>query len=328
MIPDAHIVTFKAEGLRSLAWDGNELVDWAGGGTRYTLDGRTTTLNRTYAYGFDAAVAFGKDAVIFKRAETKGLVLRDGEILREINRSFYCAQAFDYPVTMTKLSNGRLVIIHCPERADQIEIDDFATGERLTAGSNRAPRNNFHGRLSTSPDGRYLLSAGWVWQPMDDLLVFDLEDALANPAHLDGNGILPAVWSETGASASFTADGRMLAGINVDDEDSASGNATCLRVFDLSKRAAVDQCLVSGFLGRLMAVGTRHVLNLYCHPQLLEVATGKTLSEWPEIFCDDRVSATYGSETSFAHVAIDAQNSRVAIGRFDRITVMAFNSDP
>jgi len=43
-------------GVRSLCWDGDELVDWASGGTRFSLSGQQTDSNVYFAYRFDRAV--------------------------------------------------------------------------------------------------------------------------------------------------------------------------------------------------------------------------------------------------------------------------------
>lgn len=77
----------------SLVWDGDELVDWAGGGTRYSLDGTSVSARIFYAYPFDAAVASpsGKYTAIYTKRHTKALILRDGKLLREVNRSYYHA---------------------------------------------------------------------------------------------------------------------------------------------------------------------------------------------------------------------------------------------
>src|SRR5687768_1568490 len=92
----------------SLAWSGNDLVDWCAGGTRYSLDGTIQHASVYYAYKFDAALASpgGRYAVIYERLGTKGLVLRDHRVVREINRSYYCAAAYAYPVAFAPLSDG------------------------------------------------------------------------------------------------------------------------------------------------------------------------------------------------------------------------------
>jgi hypothetical protein len=67
--------------VRSLVWDGEELVDWVAGGARYSLNGEVVEPRVFCAYPFDAAVALAGSAfaVIYTRLGTKGLVLRDGQ---------------------------------------------------------------------------------------------------------------------------------------------------------------------------------------------------------------------------------------------------------
>jgi hypothetical protein len=65
-----------------------------------------------------------------------------------------------------------------------IEIDELATGKRLTCREGEA-HDIFHSRLSFSPDGRHLLSAGWLWHPWNVARVFDTARALEDPRSLD-----------------------------------------------------------------------------------------------------------------------------------------------
>lgn len=150
--------------VRSLAWLEDGLVDWVGGGARYGLDGSIRRAGVNYAYRFDAAVstADGRFAVIYERTGTKGLVLREGNILREINRSFNQAHVYEYPICLWTRKDGRSLMAHCPDDYDRLEIDDLETGERLIPSSDRTSVDFFHSRLQISPNGTRLLSAGWV----------------------------------------------------------------------------------------------------------------------------------------------------------------------
>ena len=166
----------------SLVWSGDELVDWVDGGARYRLDGSHFERQVNYAFDFDMAVAHGDYAVICQRFGTKGLILRVSEILREINRSYYFASTFDFPVCLWTGANGRVLIAHCPEAYNRIEIDDVETGERLTAALDRKPQDFFYSRLQTSPGGANLISAGWVWHPLQLLSLFNIKAALKDPS--------------------------------------------------------------------------------------------------------------------------------------------------
>jgi hypothetical protein len=108
--------SFTATGIRSLCWRGEELVDWVGGCRAFALDGRERPSPVHYAYRFDAATASpdGRYAVIYERLGTKGLLLHDGKCIREINRSYYHADAYEYPVALFRDAGGRLLLAHCP----------------------------------------------------------------------------------------------------------------------------------------------------------------------------------------------------------------------
>ncbi len=67
--------------------------------------------------------------------------------------------------------NDRTLMAHCPEEYNQIEIDDVETGERLTLCARSQAERLLPLRLQASPDRKRLLSAGWVWHPLDAILM-------------------------------------------------------------------------------------------------------------------------------------------------------------
>src|SRR5580693_2480816 len=91
-----------ATNVASLTWRGDTLVDWVSGGTVYSLDGRCKESRLSWGFPFNAARATsdGRFAVIYQRQGTKALLLHDGKILRELNRSYYHADAYEYPVCL------------------------------------------------------------------------------------------------------------------------------------------------------------------------------------------------------------------------------------
>src|SRR5688572_248076 len=95
--------------VQSLCWQGDDLVDWVHRGVSYRLDGTSSGPHPTYGYRFDKAVAFpdGRYAVVYEQLGTKGLILKEGCFVREINRSYYCAGAYEYPVALLTLPDGR-----------------------------------------------------------------------------------------------------------------------------------------------------------------------------------------------------------------------------
>jgi hypothetical protein len=86
---------------RSLACFGNGLYGVAADCRRFPLDGSAPKARYSgYGPGFDAAVVSpaGNLVALVQTAGTKGLILRaDGRLVREVNRSFYHAEAYRYP---------------------------------------------------------------------------------------------------------------------------------------------------------------------------------------------------------------------------------------
>ncbi len=83
--------------LASLCWEGDQLVDFGGGIIRYSLNGEGKQRWSGYGYSFDGAVysKYGSYAITYQRLGTKALILKDDQIVREINRSYYCADVYE-----------------------------------------------------------------------------------------------------------------------------------------------------------------------------------------------------------------------------------------
>jgi hypothetical protein len=142
---------------------GNNLVDRIRGSKIYRLD-RSVKASKgfyTTGYPFDQVLlsSDGMYSVLYERLGTKGIILKNGHLIREINRSFYHATAYEYPIAFLTLSNGRTCIVHCPDKYNKLEIEDVETGERYTQ-RNTDLHDFFHSRLSVSENNHYLLSAG------------------------------------------------------------------------------------------------------------------------------------------------------------------------
>ncbi|MES1975357.1 MAG: hypothetical protein V4472_23095 [Pseudomonadota bacterium] len=170
---------------RSLVWQGDELVDRIGA-ARWLEDGSPIMLGGRFPYTFDRALASpsGLYGALYAERQTKGLLVDDGSMLREIDRSYCHADDYAYPIALGRLCDGREVIAHCPKAYGRLEIDTLDKGKRLTRRRGKS-QDIFHSRLSFSPDGRFLLSAGWVWHPWNGFCIFDVARALEDPRSLD-----------------------------------------------------------------------------------------------------------------------------------------------
>jgi hypothetical protein len=329
-------IRIQAKEVRSLCWVGDRLVDWVGGGRWFTLDGVIYGQTVNYAFNFDAAITSpsGAYSAIFTRLGTKGLLLERGRIIRELNRSFYHANAYEYPIALLRLADGREVIAHCPDHYNQLEIDDLETGNRLTTLASRQPSDYFFSRLAASADGRFLLSAGWHWHPMDRIKVFSLERALQDAAHLDGTGIGLELWAEN-SSASFLGPHQLVAWLYDEFdyeryEDEAEGfferqkEGGILRSFDLNTQSHLSTCYPSMMVGTVMPVGTTHVVGFYGHPKLFELKDGQMTASWPHLYSGKQQSSIIWGALSMPSLAIDAVHNRFALSDDNGITVVQF----
>src|SRR5450432_304672 len=144
-----------ATSLRSLAWDGDTLVDWVAG-RRYPLHGPSEEFNVGSGYRFDAAVGLGSLGVSFEALGTKGLLLRDNgqrragnyvpmsvDIIREIDRSYYHADHYLFPVTLFEDAGGRPIVAHCPRGYNLLDLEDL-DGRCLTPRSKEGATDVFH----------------------------------------------------------------------------------------------------------------------------------------------------------------------------------------
>ncbi len=251
------------QGIRSLVWQSEQLVDWAAGNRRIALDGQVTSCSVIYAYRFDAACASpsGRYVVLYERLGTKGLVLDQGRLIREINRSYYFANAFEYPVTIAALDNGQEVLIHCPDEYNQLEIDDLVTGQRLTASAARKSSDFFHSRLAVC--GRFLMSAGWLWHPLEYVYVYDWHAALSDPRLLDEARELTPIAVEMEAAA-FIDDQHLVVATTAESFADEEGKEfslpnmqapNSLGIWDLYDWQLLRQVHVAEPLGTIMPLG-------------------------------------------------------------------------
>ncbi len=332
-------VSFPATGVQSLAWRDDELVDWAGGHRVFRLDG--TDLGRSFMpYGgsFDAAIAAAdsRHVVVFQRLGTKALLLRDGRLARELNRSFYQASAYEYPVTFVRLPEGRTGLVHCPDKYCRLEIEDAETGERLTA-VDRNPEDFFHSRLAASADGRYLVSAGWIWHPIDAACVFDVAAALGDPTTLDRGRPL-ASSSHVGraeiAAVAWMDDRHVVVAGSHEPEDpeeiADAGDAPRLRpdglaVVEVDSGNYQSSVVVASRVGTVMAVGRRRAVSFFGQPQLIDLATGSVLAPW-DIASGEQAGSILWHRPLPPPIALDPTHHRFAVAVDDRIVVVHLRS--
>lgn len=325
------LLRIAAPGIRSLVWSGDTLVDWAGGGKVIRLDGSVQPSGVNYAYRFDAACTSpsGEFAVIYERLGTKGLVLHGSKVVREINRSFYHAEVFEFPVCTARLVDGREVLIHCPEEYNRLEIDDLKTGERLTACDGRKPVDFFYSRLAVSPNGRKLISAGWIWHPVDAVRMFDIGEALADPRTLDDLSEMGHAEPEVSAAAFLDDQNLVLATTNetfMDEEELAVSGVllpSSLAVWNLLEKRIVSQVAVTELPGTIMPVGPDHVVGFNKFPRVFELKTGKIVASLPDLQTGEQCSSIVWHIDAVPPLALDVRHRRFAVASEHEVRVVS-----
>jgi hypothetical protein len=332
---DRIIITTDKRTVRSLCWRGDALVDWVGGGIRYEMDGSCLNPLVRYAYEFDHAVASsdGVYAAIVTRLGATGLLLKDGQIIRQINRSFYHAKAYEYPIAFLNLPDGQMGIAHCPDQYCKLEIEEVESGRRLTERTSK-PRDFFHSRLAVSPDNRFLLSAGWIWHPFDDVRVYDLTRAIEQPESLDAPAHSDFQLSRSGvmiASAAFTESGLLVVTSTDDYYDPNETDWTerelmepdFIGVYDLYAKSFRSSARLTEPAGTLMPLGEDYAIGFFQHPKLIDLKTGAILRKWEELNSGRQSSSIiWHLKEKLPPLALDPARQRFAVASEREITVV------
>ena len=328
-----------APNVASLSWCGDTLIDFVRGGICFHMDGTSTTQRVNWAFPFDAASATsdGRFAIIYQRLGPKALLLHDGKLVRELNRSFYHAHVYEYPICIWQTKNGQVLIAHCPEHYNQIEIEDALNGTRLTGGT-RKPADFFHSRLRVNAAGSRLLSAGWAWHPWSGVAYYDLEEALRNPAHLDALHHAPNslnVGMAEESSACWQTNTRVLLGGSAENEDSEEAaripeprlHPCGIAVYDVVSEKYVKSIVLEETPGTMMAVGEDYAISFYRYPKLVSLESGKIVAKWGDLDTGTQTSSIFLRETKIPPLAIDPEHHRFAVYGSKEIHVIQVLSD-
>ena len=307
--------------VSSLCWSGEALADPVAGGLRYHLDGTCFDPHVRFAYRFDRAVVSpdGRYSVLYESLGTTGLLLEGTRVVRQLQRDFYQANVYDYPVALHTLPSGRTLLAHCPDSYCTLELEDVATGERLTKRKDE-PVDFFHSRLQFSPDGRYLSSAGWIWHPVDAMSVVDVSRALEDPAALDRGDLMDGVEQGMFFLSGTFAERDTLLFVRVDE--SREGDTFYLGTYSLAERKLLSEVTLEEPAGALMVVGKEHVVDFHQHPKLVERATGRVVQRWPELSTGLALSSIRHHLPASPPFAMDPANRRFAVGTADGIEVI------
>ncbi len=313
--------------LQTINWFQDGIVDWANAGTLYKTTGQKSQL-RKYSFGFNFDCAInstdGKYVFIYQKLGTKGLLIKEGEILREINRSYYQADIYEYPATFLEYDK-KTFLVHCPTNYCQLDFEEVETGEIVTKVKQRKPADIFHSRLEVSPNGKYLLSKGWVWHPIDVVQVYKVEDCFSNPMLLDKLDYnFQNIGSEL-STASFIDDSKILVGSSeevINDDNSTNVPAQSIAIWDLKDNKFFNQWKPSFEFGNLFSIDKTFAWDLYKFPKIINLVTGQIVDKAEDVYSGEQKSAILFDINKQPQISFDRERKRLAIKDNNRVLIL------
>jgi len=310
--------------LRTIDWYDGKVIDWNSAGKQYLENGETQYLQQ-YHYGFvcDGSITSenGEFVLIYQKRRTKGLLLKNGELWREINRTYYQSDVYEFPAAFFTYQ-GRTYLAHCPNEYNQIDFEDAETGEIVTNIPDRELEDVFHSRLEVSPDNKFLLSKGWVWQPMDVIVAFDIEKCFENPKLLD-EVVTPDSQFEVNV-ASFLDDNRVIIGSSRDkfEVEDAEGSFGQLAIWNIETDEVTNRICVKEAFGNVFSIDEEKCWDVYDYPKIIDLNTGEIIDKIEEIDSGKQDSSIMYKD--IARIAFDRSTKQLAIATGDAIEIVKY----
>lgn len=311
--------TIKTNYLQTIDWFGGNIIDWVSAGQLYSLDGQQTQIAKYhYAFSFDSSITSqdGKYAFIYKRLGTKGILLKNGELIREINRTYYYAETYEYPAAFITFDN-ETYLVHCPIKYCQLDFENVETGEIVSNIEGRNPSDIFHSRLSISPDNRYLMVCGWAWHPVDKVELFDIAECFNNPLLLDKSSLYPDFGTFIN-SACFIDSNRVLIAASdeepFDDEVPPLLPQKHITIWDFKKNKISNLVKVDGEFGNLFAINDKKAWDMFKFPKIIDIQSGEIENSLKDINSGEQNSSIlYKDIEKYPQICFNRETSQIAI---------------
>jgi hypothetical protein len=318
--------TIKTNYLQTINWLNDGIVDWVSAGQFYSLNGHQKQLGKyDLVFGFDASItsADGQYAFIYKRLGTKGLLLKRGEVIREINRSYYHAESYEFPAAFITFDN-KTYLVHCPFEYCRLDFEEVESGKIVTDVQGRKPSDIFHSRLSVSADNKYLLVCGWAWHPVDTVELFNVAASFDNPKLLDQAFLRPDFGTEINTASFINNTSILVASSNeepFDDEVPALLPQKNIAVWNFTTNKLSKPAKINGELGNLFAIDGKQTWDLYKFPKIINIQTGEIISQLKDIDSGLQSSAIlYDGIEKCPQICFNRYSSKIAI-RIDSTTI-------
>lgn len=315
--------------VQTICWFGEYIIDWSDPGILYRLSERQEGLdNISYGSLFDGAIASSDNvyALIYQRLGTKGLLLKNGRLMREVNRSYYQADVYEYPAAFF-IYDGRTYLAHCPLAYNRIDFEDVETGEVITGKTPRTLVDSFYSRLEVGPGNKYLLSKGWGWHPVNITQVYDIAACFEKPAMLDVYNELTSPLSGEICTASFISDSKILVGppeelIRDDGSPDAKNTLRSYCVLDMTTGTYTPSVAAEVEIGNLIAIDEYYAWDTYKYPKVIALVTGRVVDKDETVFSGDCKSSIIREDEP--HLAINAARDKLVIKNGNEITLVGW----
>ena len=145
--------------------------------------------------------------------------------------------------------------------------------------------------------------------------MYDLEEALRRPAHLDEQGLIgwQAINCEIGAAAFFGDDRLVMAATDEEslrDQEPEQLLPNELGVWSLRDARWLSRAKVSEPVGSIMPLDEHACIGFHEHPKTIDLRTGEVLAVWPEVESGKQLTAfALGSPTP-PQLALDPARKR------------------
>ncbi|MDN3583672.1 hypothetical protein [Mucilaginibacter flavus] len=308
--------TLTANYIKTISWVNDIIVDWASAGTQYTMDGKTRQLyvNSYSALDFTGAISShdGKYAFVYQKLGTKGLLIKNGGLLREINRSYYYASTYEYPAAFATIDDITY-LIHCPKEYCRLDFENVETGEIVSDVPDRAPEDFFHSRLEISPNGAYLLNKGWHWHPREAIYAYNIKNCIENPLLLDGCDIYPDIDTEVN-TAGFISNDIVIIGSGEEsfDEENVVFPPKHIAAWNIKDRTVSTPVKVNEDFGNLFAINDELAWDTFSYPKIINVKTGEIIDK-NEAINSGKQQSSIVSRNSLAQIVFNRETKQLAI---------------
>ncbi|RAJ00285.1 hypothetical protein LX64_03987 [Chitinophaga skermanii] len=317
----------------AMGWRGEQLVCFENGQQYYpTYDNYPTWRgmgkNMAYEFGqlFTRAITSpcGYYALIYTNFGTKGLLLQlPNRIIREVNRSYYYADTYEYPAAFFEYE-GRTYLAHCPVNYNCLEFEDVITGEIVSHHIDRDPTDYFISRLEVSSNGHYLLTNGWHWHPVDVARYYDIKACMENPLLLDDAKFIETNTDMDENDDSTTARESDIeftsAGFIDNNTVLTSAPGKELLWWDMISTTITRRIQTDAPIGNIIPINAQYTWDVYEYPKLIDLSTGAVI--WQDETIDSGKQDSSIASNANPNIVWNKDFFKLAIGGDKKVHVL------